>query len=100
MLPHVVRFNGEVVNGTYGRLAADARLCAFDDPDATQLLADHLQSLLSRSALPTSLKECDVDPKMFELLAEEATTQWTGTFNPRPLDRRAFQELYQCAYSE
>lgn len=100
MLPHVVRFNGEAVNGTYGRLAAEARLCSIDDPEATNLLADYLQSLLSRSALPTSLKECDVDPTLFEVLAEEATEQWTGTFNPRPLNRRDFQELYQCAYSE
>lgn len=100
MLPHVVRYNGEVAAGIYGRLAADAKLCAADDPDAANQLAEFLQSLLVLAGIPTTLNECDVDPILFDYLAAEAATQWTGTFNPRPVDSRAFLELYRCAYSD
>ena len=32
------------------------------------------------------------------VLAAEAATQWTGTFNPRPFDAAAAFELYEAAY--
>jgi hypothetical protein len=31
-------------------------------------------------------------------MAEEAATQWTGRFNPRPFDSAAALEIYQSAY--
>ncbi len=31
-------------------------------------------------------------------LAKEAKEQWTGTFNPRPLEVTDFEELYRCTY--
>ena len=42
----------------------------------------------------------DTSPELFDQMAEEAAAQWTSTFNPRPVDRRALRELYQCAYSD
>ncbi|MEX2287999.1 MAG: iron-containing alcohol dehydrogenase [Planctomycetaceae bacterium] len=99
MLPHVVRFNAEVVGELYGRLAADAELCDADDPEAASYLASHLESLMALSGLPTWLEQCDVDPSMFDRLADEAAAQWTRKFNPRPIDRDDLRELYQCAYA-
>jgi alcohol dehydrogenase class IV len=32
------------------------------------------------------------------ILSENATKEWTGTFNPRPLDARAALALYEKAY--
>jgi alcohol dehydrogenase len=32
-------------------------------------------------------------------MAEEAAKQWTGTFNPRPVDVNSFRELYECAFN-
>ena len=32
------------------------------------------------------------------MLAAEAATQWTGTFNPRPFDKVAALELYERAW--
>jgi alcohol dehydrogenase len=98
MLPHVVRYNGEVAGDIYGRLAADAGLCAADASDAAHRLAVHLESLLAAAGLPTALKDCDVDSELFGQLADEAALQWTGNFNPRPASPRDFWELYQCAY--
>jgi alcohol dehydrogenase len=33
------------------------------------------------------------------VLAENATKEWTGTFNPRPLDLASALALYEKAYS-
>jgi len=32
------------------------------------------------------------------ILAENATKEWTGTFNPRPLDAPSARLLYERAY--
>ena len=44
--------------------------------------------------------EAEIDPELIPTLANEATQQWTGTFNPKPLTLDDFQELYACAVSE
>lgn len=97
MLPHVIRFNGEVVGSLYGDLAADIGLCAGDSPEAPQRLADFIHRLVSAWGLPTRLAECEVTSELIPVMAEEAARQWTGTFNPRPCTVDSFQELYTCA---
>ncbi|MFK7776870.1 MAG: iron-containing alcohol dehydrogenase [Gimesia sp.] len=98
MLPHVIRFNAELVGDHYSVLAADIGLCEPHDPAGSELLAQHIQLLLSMTGAPTSLSECKVDPNLVELLAEEASRQWTGNFNPRPVDQSSLRELYECAF--
>lgn len=97
MLPHVIRYNAEVAATCYGELAADARVCAADDPTAAQQLAGFVTELVARSGGPTSLAECQVDPALVPTLAAEAAEQWTGKFNPRPVAAADFEELYRCA---
>ena len=98
MLPHVIRFNAELVGDYYSVLAADIGLCESQDPAGSGLLADHIQSLIATAGAPTSLSECKVDPSLVDQLAEEASRQWTGNFNPRPVDQSSLRELYECAF--
>ena len=100
MLPHVIRYNAEVVGPLYGRLATEAELCEPDDPAASQALAGFVQSLVARSGSATTLSALNVDPDLIPTLAEEAAKQWTGTFNPRPVDVENLKEIYRCAFSE
>ncbi|MBI1310652.1 iron-containing alcohol dehydrogenase [bacterium] len=100
MLPHVIRFNAEVVGALYGDLAADIGLCRSSDPEAPGFLADFVQELVASWGLPTSLKACHVSRDLIPTMAAEAAKQWTGTFNPRPCTVDSFQELYSCAFDE
>ena len=97
MLPHVVRYNSEVVGRLYGDLAADAGLCDARDPAASAELARHLSWLIKRSGQPTSLADVITNHDLIPQLAREAAEQWTGTFNPRPTDSSSFEQLYRCA---
>ena len=99
LLPHVIRYNAAVVGNLYGRLAADCDLCAADDPAAGDRLAARVEQLVRASGSPTSLAECGVDPARFPQMAAEAAKQWTGTFNPRPVDAASLEELYRWAGS-
>ena len=86
MLPHVVRWNAEVAGSHYEDLHSGD-------------LVGRLRYLAEIGGLPLSLKEADVPESALPRLAEDAATQWTGKFNPRPLDSAAALELYQAAYS-
>ena len=97
MLPHVIRYNAEVVGRLYGVLAADAGLCEADDPQAAFQLANLVESLVADADCPTSLAECDVDSDLIPTMAEEAAAQWTGRFNPRPVTAGTLEDLYRCA---
>ncbi len=98
MLPHVVRFNQDVVGHLYGELAEEAGLCLADDPDASEKLAQFIQQLVAMTGNPTSLDQIDIDRKLFPQLAQEAAEQWTGNFNPREVQTDLMQELYECAW--
>lgn len=98
MLPHVVRYNAEVVASLYSRLATDAGLCELDDPQASEQLAQQIVTWVRTAGCPTSLRECGVERSRLAHLAEEAAQQWTGTFNPRPVAAPQLEELYRCAY--
>jgi alcohol dehydrogenase len=97
MLPHVIRYNAETVGPLYGELAEDAGLCGKADQNAPERLADFIQSCVSRAGQPGDLGDCQLSQDMLARLAVEAAAQWTGNFNPRPVDSHSLQELYQCA---
>lgn len=103
MLPGVVQFNGEdeSARAGYAALARTAGLADSNQPDEIALknLIGKLRELLSAAALPQSLSQCAVDFEKIATLAEEASTQWTAQFNPRPLTKQDFIGLYQKAYS-
>jgi alcohol dehydrogenase len=39
-----------------------------------------------------------VPQESLPVLAGDAARQWTGTFNPRPVDQRELLRLYETAY--
>lgn len=97
MLPHVVTFNARSVGALYGILAEDAKLCDKADPEASEMLATYLRNIATRAGCPASLSGCDGVVDCLPMLAAEAAHQWTGRFNPRPVDATTLLELYQCA---
>ena len=94
MLPHVIRYNATVAETLYSQLAEVAGLSRDSGRSASQVLADHVQSLFQRSGLLPNLGKLDRD--LIPTLAAEAVEQWTGKCNPRPVAQSQFEELYRC----
>ena len=90
MLPHVIRFNSTIAGDAYHEL--------YPDGD----LADRITKLKQVGNLPNRLRDYPVQYTIgtTELLtvAEEAATQWTAQFNPRPLNISDFIKLYEQVY--
>jgi len=101
MLPHVVRFNASdpATAQRYAELAFAAHLANPSEAvgSAVARLAECLESLLPRTNLPTSLKECGVREKDIPQLAAEAATQWTAQFNPRDVNPADFESIFTAA---
>ena len=96
MLPQVVRWNAEVVADRYAELL---RVSGRDvRGDAGNLLASRLEDLARAGGLPGALRGLNIPRGDLPILAENATKEWTGTFNPRPLDAPAALALYEKAY--
>ncbi len=93
MLPHVIRFN---MNDPLTRaLCADlAHAVGLTDGGH---LADMVETRIAGCGFATNLKELGYPVAARAELARQAATQWTGTFNPRPVDAAAFEELYSDA---
>ena len=85
MLPHVIRFNSELAEtaAIYGDLSH-----SLGTP-----LVDWVDSLIRLAGL----KAPHVPTEMLSQLAADATQQWTGNFNPRPLTENDFLTLYHAA---
>ena len=103
MLPHVVRWNGAVVEDRYGDLVSTVPpdLVPPSEGDAlsaTERLARCLERLRSVGRMPATLPDLGVPPDAVPGLAAMAATQWTGTFNPRPFNKEGAMEVYSCAY--
>jgi alcohol dehydrogenase len=97
MLPHVIRYNTPVVGDAYAELTGVANLSMRDKESAGERLATRVQELVAKSGQPQCLTQCGLAPQLIPVLAEEAMQQWTGKFNPRPLEHRDFVEIYKCA---
>jgi alcohol dehydrogenase len=93
MLPHVVRWNADVVGDRYAELLAPR-----DSYAAGEQLATRLEALRDAARLPATLREIGVVREDFPALAADAATQWTGSCNPRPFDAAAALALYERAY--
>jgi alcohol dehydrogenase len=101
MLPHVVRWNGAVVEDRYAELIGPAsptsRAVAFPPALASVRLARTIEALRDVAGLAASLSDLGVEVEAIDDLADMAATQWTGTFNPRPFDAAGARELYARA---
>jgi alcohol dehydrogenase len=89
MLPHVVRFNGRRDNQcekTYAEMGG-----------SSQSLAETITGFCEHSGLRTRLSEIGVDEEQLPELAAAASKQWTGTFNPVPVNESSLLEIYRDA---
>ncbi len=100
MLPHVVRFNGEKFDSWYRELLlSTAGNKGMPNPESgAQGLADFLTSQVKDAKLETRLANCGVDKTKLPELADGAAKQWTGTFNPRDVDRESLLSIYESAW--
>jgi alcohol dehydrogenase len=99
MLPHVIRFNGEV----FGQWYRDLLECTADSngmpPPASGAtgLADFVASLVRKAGLASRLTDCGVAAGSLPALASDAAKQWTSSFNPRDVDEASLLEIYRQA---
>jgi alcohol dehydrogenase len=89
MLPAVVRHNARdpQTAARYAALADAAGLGA-----SAEALIERLDALLDLAGGSAAL----VAPADIDGLAAEAASQWTGTFNPRPMDEAAYRALFEA----
>ena len=85
MLPGVIRFNSQAVNGLYQDL--------YPSP-----LHERVSELKAVAGLPERLRDFEIPPEDLPQLAEEAAEQWTGTFNPRQVSTVELLEIYEESY--
>jgi len=101
MLPAVIRFNAAdpsiapiyaayAVAGGFGGAHLPVAL-------AVERLLEGVAALLDAAGVPATMTEAGADPGRIPELAVEAAKQWTGGFNPRPVDAAAFEVLYRNA---
>ncbi|MEW6207113.1 MAG: iron-containing alcohol dehydrogenase [Acidobacteriota bacterium] len=99
LLPTVVRWNAPTVGARYAELFAMTKAAeGQSNGDGSESLARRLEQLARAGNLPARLSDAGVPETDLAILAEEAASQWTGRFNPRPFDRAAALEVYRCAY--
>lgn len=96
LLPSVVRWNGSVVADRYAELLTGQ--ADIDNQNSTEVLAQRLEEIAAAGGLQSTLAKAGVPQRDLKMLAEEAATQWTGTFNPRSFDYAGAMEIYQSAY--
>jgi alcohol dehydrogenase len=101
MLPHVIRFNGEMYEHWYRELLdSTGGIAEGDAPpgDCATRLAARVSSLLAQAGLATRVSQVGGLEEDLPELAEHAAGQWTGTFNPRDLDSAVLLDLYRQAF--
>ena len=100
MLPHVIRFNGELYDEWYSELLAVRRMCRGSAPPSAGAkgLADFVTELVDAAGLKIKLDQCGVQQDKMSDLAAAAAQQWTGTFNPREVDQKSLLGIYQNAF--
>jgi alcohol dehydrogenase len=86
MLPHVIRFNSAAGDRPYEDLVADP-----------EVLALRIDALLVAGDLPRTLAQVDVPESKLPELAKMAATQWTASFNPRPVGEDELLAIYRMA---
>ncbi|MEC9010583.1 MAG: iron-containing alcohol dehydrogenase [Planctomycetota bacterium] len=97
MLPHVIRFNQDVVGEIYLELLDAVGMAEVDGQGPGETLARTVERMREAAGLPSTLAECDIRDDLLDELANEAAEQWTGNFNPKPVTATTLRDLYICA---
>jgi alcohol dehydrogenase len=99
MLPAVVRFNAQQSEArqSYRDFATSLNLGSTEQSQAVDRLVRELEQILNTAQIARSLVDLGVPECDLPILANEAATQWTARFNPRPVTAVEFQDLYSAA---
>ncbi len=85
MLPHVIKFNSQIVDECYQELHPSS-------------LYERICELKTTAHLPSMLRDFEINKGDLPELAEKAANQWTGKFNPRSVSETELLQLYESAY--
>lgn len=94
MLPTVIRMNGRDHAPWYAELLREVDP-SIETAHAPERLAQMVVAWLREAGLATSLKDLSVPESEIGHFISEALKQWTGTFNPIPLNEDRVRALYQ-----
>ena len=94
MLPAVIRLNGTEHADWYAELVRELDP-SISVEEAPERLAAMVTQWLREAGLKTSLDELSIPESGIERFVEDALKQWTGTFNPIPLDVSRTRQLYR-----
>ncbi len=100
LLPHVIRWNAPAVGPLYAELWTVSGQRPLPPEESAAALANQIRSWTREAGLPITLKEAGISPDSIPQLAKEATTQWTGKYNPKPVSTADFENLYRQAYND
>lgn len=100
MLPHIIRYNGQQFDDWYCELSA----ISADNPEAPAAdsgsagIADFVERMVQAAGLEINLQGLGVPREQIPELAEAASRQWTGQFNPRPVNSEELAAIYENAF--
>lgn len=107
MMPFVVRFNHDVVEHRYRELAHLLPGVSYEDRrSGSEIIADRFTDWLQLAGLCTRLTQLEnwsapPDSPQFETriseMADMASKQWTGAFNPRAASVDDYSRIYRSA---
>lgn len=94
MLPAVIRMNGQQHADWYAQLLreVDPEVSVEEAPERLALM---VTQWLREAGLATSLDELSIPTSGIDVFVEDAMKQWTGTFNPVPLNPDRTRQLYR-----
>ncbi|GMV67420.1 MAG: iron-containing alcohol dehydrogenase [Candidatus Omnitrophica bacterium] len=100
MLPEVVRYNAMEAHAgeLYLQLIEESGInggSLQDKGNPGECLAAWLETILAQGGLPGNMRDLGVQADDLPQLAQMAAEQWTGTFNPRPMNAELFRQLYE-----
>ena len=104
VLPHVMRFNKTHAALQYSELAPYISQ-AINTKQSEQLIVDdlieHIESLIQRLLLPSTLKEMKIEKAQLPMLAKDAMLQTRLLVNnPKDVSYEDVLAIYQAAYGE
>jgi alcohol dehydrogenase len=94
MLPAVIRLNGTVHAEWYAELLREVEP-TMPTQEAPERLASMVVHWLREAGLATSFNELSIPTSGIDTFVDDALKQWTGTFNPVPLDAERARTLYR-----
>lgn len=96
LLPWVIRFNAEAVDGRYRSLLSGTG--EQSARDYGESLACRVESIRHAASLPAALRDLDIPHSALPELAAQAADEWTARFNPRPVDQTTLLQVYESAF--